>query len=93
MSMMMMRPALASAMLLAALSACPASQSSRCMKICQEQVECIEKLGRTDIRIDQNECTSTCTALERDTEGKKRVDAHAACVDKASDCDAKLACP
>jgi hypothetical protein len=90
---MMIRTALASALLVAALAACPAPQSSRCKEICQEQARCIEELGRTDIRIDQNECTSTCTALERDVEGKKRVDAHAACVEKASDCDAKLACP
>jgi hypothetical protein len=84
---------IALAMLLAALSACPASQSSRCKEVCQQQVQCIEDLGRTDIRIDQNECTSTCTALERDAEGKKRVDAHAACVTKASNCEDKLACP
>ena len=89
----MIRTALASAVLLAILSACPASQSSRCKDICTELVTCIETRGRTDVAIDENECTSTCTALERDSEGKKRVDAHAECVRKASTCEAKLACP
>lgn len=73
---------------------CPAPQSSRCKDVCRRMVMCIEALDRQDIAIDENECTATCTTLERDVEGKKRVEEHAQCVDKAdNDCEALLACP
>ena len=75
-----------------AITACPASQSSRCKKLCQRQIECIESLARDYVRIDKHECTSACTVLERDSEGKKRVDEFAACVDNAANCEALLNC-
>lgn len=76
------------------LSACPASQSQRCRDVCRRMVKCIETLDRKDIAMDENECTTTCTALERDSdEGKKRVDEHVQCVSAADGkCEAILAC-
>lgn len=82
-----------SIMAVAWLAACPASQSSRCKELCHSMVKCIETLEATDVDIDETECTATCTALERDTEGKKLVDEHARCVASAGDdCEALLAC-
>lgn len=79
--------------ILVVLAGCPASQSERCKQICKELAVCVETLERTDLAIDENECTSTCTALERDSQGKKRVDEQVACVHSAASCEAKLACP
>ena len=76
-----------------ALVGCPSSQSSRCKKLCQSQIECVEKLARDDVRIDETECTSACNALERDSDGKKLVDDFATCIASAAgDCEQILAC-
>jgi hypothetical protein len=74
------------------LCACPAEQSSRCRELCQSLVKCADDQEHVIMVIDENECTTTCTALERDPEGKKRVDQYALCADKATDCAARLQC-
>jgi len=77
---------------------CTNSPNSRCKQLCQRQIECIEQqdLKRQAIErpfIDEHECTSACTALDNDSEGKKLVDAHGSCVELAGeDCSAVLAC-
>lgn len=88
-----MRSAFLAALVAAAfLTACPSSQSSRCKKLCQKQIDCIEQTANTEIRIDENECTSACGVLERASDGKKRVDEFAKCVDAAGTCEALLKC-
>ena len=74
-------------------AACPASQSQRCKKLCQQQIACIESLDKSDIRIDENECTSACSALERDSEGLERVNQHERCINQATSCEQRLVCP
>lgn len=43
-------------------------------------------------KFDTNECVAACTALERDTQGKKLVQKHMTCARAAKDCTALLAC-
>ena len=74
------------------LAACPAGQSTRCRDLCQTVVACVESLDKNDVVIDETECTITCTALERDIEGRKKVDDYATCVREAPNCEAKLDC-
>lgn len=74
------------------LAACPASQSQRCKQLCQQQIACIESLDKSDILIDENECTSACSALERDSEGLERVNQHESCINEAKSCEERLAC-
>jgi hypothetical protein len=73
---------------------CPAQQSERCRELCRDLTACVENQGTTELVIDEHECTSTCTALERDPEGKKRVGQYAECVAKSDDdeCTARIAC-
>lgn len=82
----------ASALLLTLAAGCPAGESARCRDLCQHVVACVESLNQDDVVIDEAECTTTCTSLDRDPEGKATVDAYAACLRQASDCAAKLAC-
>lgn len=71
---------------------CPAEQSERCRELCQDLATCVDSQGTTDLVIDEHECTSTCTALERDPEGKKQVDEYAQCMAKADGCSERIAC-
>ena len=71
---------------------CPAGESARCRDLCQTVVTCIESLNQDEVVIDETECTITCTSLERDPEGKAKVDDYAACIRAATDCSAQLAC-
>lgn len=75
-----------------ALTACPAGQSSRCRDLCQTVVACVESLDKSDVVIDETECTITCTSLERDPQGKNKVDEYALCLQNAKDCEARLSC-
>ena len=43
-------------------------------------------------KFDTNECVAACTALERDSQGKKLVKKHMDCARAAKDCTALLAC-
>ena len=71
---------------------CPAGESERCRTLCKTVVACVDKLNEDSAVIDENECTVTCTSLDRDPEGKTQVDAYAECMSYAADCQAKLAC-
>lgn len=74
-------------------SACTTPQNSRCKELCQRQIECTELEEQKKALIDEHECTSACSALDRDSEGKKLVDSYAACIEAAGkDCRAVLAC-
>ena len=70
---------------------CPAGESARCRDLCKSVVACVEALNQDKVVIDETECTITCTSLERDPEGKQRVDEYAACVRNA-DCTKRLSC-
>jgi len=76
----------------ATLAACSSSPSKRCQDVCQREAYCTEELRDPNLKIDADECTSVCTALERDNEGKKIVDQHIECAKAASDCRSLLAC-
>ncbi|WP_428262600.1 hypothetical protein [Haliangium sp.] len=78
--------------LLALSSACSSSRSPRCKELCQREARCVREQRRLDMHFDEAECVAACTALDRDNEGRHIVDEHAACVDRASDCNAVLGC-
>lgn len=80
------------AVLLAALAACSSTRSPRCKEICQREARCIRELRSTDIPLDEAECISACTVLDRDSEGRRIVDEHAQCIQRAGTCEAMLAC-
>jgi hypothetical protein len=78
-----------------ALAACSAPRSQRCRDICTREARCAEEQdeGAKGQTFDEGECVAACTALERDTEGRARVDEHDTCVKKAGlDCPALLNC-
>lgn len=76
---------------LVGLAGCPAEQSERCRQLCKDLVSCVEE-SNTRLVIDGNECTTTCTSLERDPEGKALVDQYAACVRSRQGCEEQLTC-
>lgn len=80
------------AALLAMLVACSSSPGSRCKEICQREARCIRELRPVDIHFDEAECVSACTVLDRDSEGRRIVDEHAECIQRAGTCEAMLAC-
>jgi hypothetical protein len=73
------------ALLLASLcfSSCSAPKSKRCKAICEREAECAEKTQVKGFKFDKGECVASCTALERDEEGRDIVARHAACVEQA----------
>jgi hypothetical protein len=89
-----MRPVLVAwfALALVMLAACSSSRSPRCKQICQRESQCIRELRQVDIHLDEAECISACTALDRDAEGHRIVDEHAQCIGRAADCSAVLQC-
>ncbi len=80
------------ALAIAILAACSSSRSPRCKEICQRESQCIREIRRLDIQLDEAECISACTVLDRDSEGQRIVDEHAQCIESAGDCDAVLRC-
>jgi hypothetical protein len=68
---------------------CSQPRSQRCRDLCALEARCAEEQdenakGQT---FDEGECVAACTALERDNEGRARVDEHAACLTAAgTDC-------
>jgi hypothetical protein len=89
-----MRPVLCAsfAFLLVLLAACPSSRSPRCKQICQRESQCIREQRRLDIHFDEAECIAACTVLDRDGEGRRIVDEHAGCIERAGACEAVLEC-
>lgn len=49
-------------------------------------------MDKSDLVIDETECTITCTALERDPEGMRKVDEYESCLRDAPDCAGRLEC-
>ena len=80
------------ALAIALLAACSSSRSPRCKEICQRESQCIREIRRLDIQLDEAECISACTVLDRDSEGQRIVDEHAQCIGAAGDCEAVLRC-
>jgi hypothetical protein len=77
--------------------------SNECKDVCRKQAQCVDQqreaagdgeAGSDQNKFDQSECVAACTALLRDEQGKKIVEQHVACIDRAgADCTALLACP
>lgn len=77
--------------------------STECKEVCRKQAQCVDQkreaasdgeAGSDQNKFDQSECIAACTALLRDEQGKKLVEQHVGCVDRAAnDCAALLACP
>jgi hypothetical protein len=89
-----MRPVVCAsfAFLLVIVAACSSSRSPRCKEICQRESQCIRELRRLDIHFDEAECIAACTVLDRDSEGRRIVDQHAQCIERAGQCEAVLQC-
>lgn len=89
-----MRAALIGVLLLAAfaLASCTARGSDRCREVCQREASCVEQSGNENVSFDEGECEAACTSLERDDEGRREVERHAACLSTATACDAVIKC-
>jgi hypothetical protein len=74
------------------LGACTARGSERCRKVCEREAHCVDEKGATNVSFDEGECESACTSLERDDEGRREVERHAACLSTANNCDAVIEC-
>lgn len=71
---------------------CSSSPSEECKQVCRREAECADEINDPNLKIDQDECTTVCTALQRDPEGRELVDRHVECVGAAGSCEAVLAC-
>ncbi len=74
---------------------CANTQSQQCKSVCQQETECAEQKSNSgqNYPYDQEECIAGCVALEHDAEGKKIIEKHVACAQKAgSDCSALMRC-
>lgn len=92
------------ALLLAALfaAACTSARSSpECKEVCRKHARCAEDPGEQATggapveqkKFDQSECIADCSMLLRDREGRKMVEQHVACVQRAADnCPVLLEC-
>ncbi len=78
--------------LLLSLWGCSSARSPRCKELCRQEALCVSELNRLDSSFDETGCFDACIALERDSEGRKLVDAHEACVNAADTCLAKMSC-
>lgn len=87
--------------LLAALGCTSARSSPECKEVCRKHARCSEDPGvqatagapAEQKKFDQSECIADCTMLLRDREGRKLVEQHVACVQRAADnCPALLEC-
>lgn len=72
--------------------ACAPPRSERCAAICAREALCVEELDDKSHNFDERECVAACTALERDVDQKKRVEAHQACVNAAATCPDVIDC-
>jgi len=72
---------------------CADKQLPRCKEVCDREAECREERGDEQSPFDRRECTADCTNLSRDREGKQLVESHLDCAERATSCDALLACP
>jgi hypothetical protein len=79
-------------LLCVAASACADAKSPRCKQICDHEARCAGEDEEPRRKFDEAECVEACTLLERDAQGRKLVDRHAACVEAAATCDDVAAC-
>ena len=81
-----MRLSLVGAMfvLSAALAGCTEPRNEACRKVCEQEASCYDSVD--NYKFDQDECTTACSALMRDGEGKVFVQEHIKCVDDAPSC-------
>lgn len=77
---------------LVTVAGCSSSPSEECKQVCRREAECADEMNDPNLKIDQDECTTVCTALQRDPEGRQIVDEHVACVAAAGSCEDVLAC-
>lgn len=75
-----------------AFAGCSSSPSEECKQVCRREAECADEMNDPNLKIDQDECTTVCTALQRDPEGRQLVDRHVECVAAADSCEGVLAC-
>ena len=87
--------------LLAAVGCTSARSSPECKEVCRKHARCSEDPGvqasagapAEQKKFDQSECIADCTMLLRDREGRKMVEQHVACVQRAADnCPVLLEC-
>ncbi len=69
----------------AALAGCTEPRNEACRKVCEREASCYDSVD--NYKFDQDECTTACSALMRDGEGKEFVQQHIKCVDDAPSCD------
>jgi hypothetical protein len=88
-----MRRPLVIAALLAAIGACGAPETSRCEQLCARHASCEAQItgGERDAA-GEAQCVLACSIFERDDEARAQVDARAACLEAAGDCEAVRAC-
>lgn len=77
-----------------ATSACGEVRSQQCENVCVQEANCAEERENagTNYPYDKDECVAACVALERDVEGKKFVQHHIECAQKATSCNQLLLC-
>jgi hypothetical protein len=81
-----------SLILLMLAAACTEPRSKRCTDVCAREAACHDELEREE-NFDEGECLDACVALERDSEARVLVEAHAECVAAAGDsCEAVVSC-
>lgn len=83
-------------------AACTSARSSpECKEVCRKHARCAEDPGvqasarspAEQKKFDQAECIADCTMLLRDREGRKLVEQHVACVQRAADkCSVLMEC-
>ena len=71
---------------------CSASKSPRCKAMCEREAQCVAEREQPEARFDEGECVVSCSALERDDEGRELVDRHEACLEEATSCADVFAC-
>ena len=69
----------------AAMTGCTEPRNEACRKICEQEASCYDSVD--NYRFDQDECTTACSALMRDNQGKQYVQRHIDCVNDNSSCD------
>ena len=81
---------------LSLVSSCSKTQDERCRTVCQRETYCAERrseLEDDNVPYDLDECVAACVALERDSAGKRSVDKHVDCAQKAGEsCEALMEC-
>jgi hypothetical protein len=70
---------------------CVQPRSARCKQVCAREYECVTSTG-SSIPFDEKECIAACAVLEADQDNLAKVQKHAECVAKKTDCNDVLSC-